>query len=152
MTETARANEQNIAPGDWSEPESYVRVLSALAIGHGALAVARLEQLQSQPTIALPDLAATYFSGMAHFAALDWGGVVTHLRQYVVSGPQDDWHMPWAYLRLGQALEELGRIDEASLAYRGCLTLSEGERLPRQLAFALMSRIAEESDGVSQIA
>jgi tetratricopeptide (TPR) repeat protein len=141
--------EQQAAAEAWSEPEGYVRVLSALANGEGAQAIARLEQLQSQPPVALPELAAMYLSGIAHFAALDWAGVVAHLRQYVVSGPSDDWHMPWAYLRLGQALEELGRLDEASLAYRGCLTLTARERLPRQLAFALMSRIADESPGVS---
>ena len=131
------------------EPVEYVRVLSALASGEGAQAIVRLEQLQAQPPLALPELAATYLTGMAHFAALDWTGVVAHLRQYVVNGSPDDWHMPWAYLRLGQALEELGRLDEASLAYRGCLMLTARERLPRQLAFALMSRIADESPGVS---
>ncbi len=141
--------ERQVPSEAWSEPEGYVRVLSALASGEGAQAIARLEQLQSQPPVALPELAATYLSGMAHFAALDWAGVIARLRQYVVSGPSDDWHMPWAYLRLGQALEELGRLDEASLAYRGCLMLTARERLPRQLAFALMTRIAEESPGVS---
>ena len=141
--------EQPVAAAAQSEPEEYVRVLSALASGEGAQAIARLEQLQAQPPVALPELAATYLSGMAHFAALDWAGVVAHLRQYVINGSPDDWHMPWAYLRLGQALEELGRLDEASLAYRGCLMLTARERLPRQLAFALMSRIADESPGVS---
>ena len=146
---TAAVPEQQGATEAWSEPEGYIRMLSALASGEGAQAVARLEQLQSQPSEALPELAATYLSGMAYFAALDWTGVVAHLRRYVVNGSPDDWHMPWAYLRLGQALEELGRLDEASLAYRGCLMLTARERLPRQLAFALMSRIADESPGVS---
>ena len=72
--------EQQAAAEAWSEPEGYVRVLSALANGEGAQAIARLEQLQSQPPVALPELAATYLSGMAHFAALDWAGVVAHLR------------------------------------------------------------------------
>ena len=149
-TEGAPADqEQPGAAEAWSEPEEYVRVLSALASGEGAQAIARLEQLQARATEALPELAATYLSGMAHFAALDWTGVVAYLRQFVVNGSPDDWHMPWAYLRLGQALEELGRLDEASLAYRGCLMLTARERLPRQLAFALMSRIADESPGVS---
>ena len=143
--------EQPGAAEAWSEPEEYVRVLSALASGDGAQAIARLERLQARPPEALPELAATYLSGMAHFAALDWAGVVAHLRQYVINGAPDDWHMPWAYLRLGQALEELGRLDEASLAYRGCLMLTARERLPRQLAFALMSRIADESPGVSSV-
>ncbi len=145
----AAGQEQQGTAEAQSEPEGYVRVLSALASGEGAQAIARLEQLQSQPPVALPELAATYLSGMAHFAALDWAGVVAHLRRYVINGSPDDWHMPWAYLRLGQALEELGRLDEASLAYRGCLMLTARERLPRQLAFALMARIAEESPGVS---
>ncbi len=147
--ETPAGREQPAAAETWSEPEGYVSVLSALANGEGAQAIARLEQLQAQPPVALPELAATYLSGMAHFAALDWAGVVAHLRRYIIGGPADDWHMPWAYLRLGQALEELGRLDEASLAYRGCLMLTARERLPRQLAFALMSRIADESPGVS---
>ena len=57
--------EQPGAAESWSEPEEYVRVLSALASGEGAQAIARLEQLQAQPPLALPELAATYLSGMA---------------------------------------------------------------------------------------
>ncbi|HJR50316.1 MAG TPA: hypothetical protein VJ794_04370, partial [Gemmatimonadales bacterium] len=48
----------------------------------------------------------------------------------------------WAYLHLGRAYEQGGRIDEASLAYRGCLAVEGGERAARRLAFDLMSRLA----------
>ena len=117
--------------------------MSDLALGEGAAAIGALAQLREDGALGTDD--ATYLLGLAHLAAFDWAGAMEYLRQFIAQHPTDDWRTAWAYLRLGQCYEELGREDEASLAYRGCLALPRREQLPRQLAFALMAQIAERA-------
>jgi hypothetical protein len=84
-----------------------------------------------------------YWTGIARLHALDWAGAVPELRRYLTA-KSTGVRAGWAFLHLGRALEEVGHDDEASLAYRGCLSVSEAERPARRLAFDLMSRIATE--------
>jgi hypothetical protein len=115
-----------------------------MAVGDGALAVAELRALrQATPeTFAGPQSHYWhYWLGLAHMLAFDWPAAATELRAFVVREPAG-WRAGWAYLHLGRAYEQAGRIDEASLAYRGCLAVQGVERPARRLAFDLMSRLA----------
>lgn len=120
----------------------FVLAVAHLAGGDGGAAVPHLEQLRERWPAYLPSPLDAYWLGLAHFSACNWAQATHELRSYVARA--GDWRAAWAYLHLGESLEELGRDEEASLAYRGCLSvpLRSDDQLAQQLAFGLMSRIA----------
>ena len=122
-------------------PPSLEAAIAYLAQGDGALAV---NELRALPADAAPDLDAAqrhYWLGLAYLLAYDWSGAAHELRSYL-GGGEAGWRAGWAYLHLGRAYEQAGRMDEASLAYRGCLSVAGAEKSARKLAFDLMSRLA----------
>jgi hypothetical protein len=148
-----------------ARPPSLAAVIAYLAIGEGGLAVAELRALGAGPAPPLTALEMHYWLGLAHLLAFDWSAAAHELRAYLAQAAQTpqaaqaaqttlpaqpgpaahggaDWRAGWAYLHLGRAYERAGRIDEASLAYRGCLAVEGAERPARRLAFDLMSRLA----------
>ena len=122
-------------------PPSLEAAIAYLALGEGALAV---NELRALPADAAPELDAAqrrYWLGLAHLLAFDWGSAAHELRAYL-SGGESGWRAGWAFLHLGRAYEKAGHTDEASLAYRGCLSVAGAERAARKLSFDLMSRLA----------
>ena len=122
-------------------PPSLEAAIAYLAQGDGALAV---NELRALPADAVPDLDAAqrpYWLGLAHLLAYDWSAAAHELRTYL-GGGEAGWRAGWAFLHLGRAYEQAGRMDEASLAYRGCLSVAGAEKSARKLAFDLMSRLA----------
>jgi hypothetical protein len=114
--------------------------MAFMTSGEGGLAVAELRALGAAPGCPLGRDELHYWLGLAHLLAFDWGGVMSEMRSYLATGA-NDWRAGWAYLHLGRAFERAGHTDEASLAYRGCLTVSDAERATRKLAFDLMTKL-----------
>lgn len=120
---------------------SLAAAVAYLAVGEGALAVAELQALRvAQPSPLGPD-EAHYWLGLAFLLAFDWSAAVRELRAYLAR-EATGWRAGWAFLHLGRAYEQAGHEQEATLAYRGCLSVAEAERPARKLAFELMSRLA----------
>ena len=125
-------------------PPSLAAAIAYLAVGEGALAVAELQALRAQQPAAIGTPAeAHYWLGLAHLLAFDWSRAVSELRAYLAT-EATSWRAGWAYLHLGRAYEQAGHEDEASLAYRGCLSVAGAERPAKKLAFDLMSRLASD--------
>jgi Flp pilus assembly protein TadD len=122
---------------------SFTAVLSYLAAGDGGLAVLELRAMRTADPPALAAADAHYWLGLAYLQAFDWSAATAELRAYLASDAST-WRAGWAYLHLGRAYEQSGRDDEASLAYRGCLSVAGAERPARKFAFDLMSRLAGE--------
>ncbi|HEU5317591.1 MAG TPA: hypothetical protein VFX49_15870 [Chloroflexota bacterium] len=123
-------------------PPSLDAAVAFLAIGDGAQAVGELQAIPtggSDPALT-PEL-RHYWLGLACLLAFAWSDAAHALRTYLSDGASD-WRAGWAYLHLGRAYEQAGRMDEASLAYRGCLAAAGAERAARKLAFDRMSRLA----------
>jgi hypothetical protein len=120
---------------------SFAAVLAHMAEGEGALAVGELHALGAAPDPPLTPLELHYWLGLAHLLAFDWGGAAHELRAYLAQGGEG-WRAGWACLHLGRVCERAGRMDEASLAYRGCLATEGAEPTARKLAFDRMSRLA----------
>ena len=118
-------------------PPSLDAAIAFLALGDGALAVNELRALRGE----LDAAQHHYWLGLAHLLAYDWSAAAHELRAYL-GGGETGWRAGWAFLHLGRAYEQAGRTDEASLAYRGCLSVAGAERAARKLAFDLMSRLA----------
>ena len=116
--------------------------MAFMAIGEGAPAVNELLGLPVEGEAA-PFTAEVrhYWLGLAYLLAYEWGAAAHELRSFL-SGGDTSWRAGWAYLHLGRAYEQAGRMDEASLAYRGCLSVAGAERPAKKLAFDLMSRLA----------
>ena len=121
-------------------PPSLEAAIAFLALGEGALAVNELRALpQSGATVDATE--RRYWLGLAHLLAFDWATAAYELRAFLSAG-HGGWRAGWAFLHLGRAYEKAGHTDEASLAYRGCLSVTEAEKSARKLAFDLMSRLA----------
>ena len=123
-------------------PPSLEAAIAYLALGEGALAA---NELRALPAGATPDLDAAqrhYWLGLALLLAYDWSAAAHELRAYL-GGGETGWRAGWAFLHLGRAYEQAGRTDEASLAYRGCLSVAGAEKSARKLAFDLMARLAD---------
>ncbi|MGI8424136.1 MAG: hypothetical protein ACR2NO_08520 [Chloroflexota bacterium] len=131
------------APAAVPRPPSLDAAVAYLALGEGALAVIELLALTSKgdTTGGFDAAQRHYWLGLAHLLAYDWSAATHELRTYV-GGGEGGWRAGWAFLHLGRAYEQAGRTDEASLAYRGCLSVAGAERSARKLAFDLMSRLA----------
>ena len=124
-------------------PPSLAAACSLLAAGDGGRAVAELQAVRaSQPGTFAP-IEEHYWLGLAYLLAFDWPAAARELRTYIAHDART-WRAGWAYLHLGRAYEQAGRDDEASLAYRGCLSVEGAERPARKLAFDLMSRLVAE--------
>jgi hypothetical protein len=113
-----------------------------MSVGEGGLAVAELRALGDTPNCPLERDELHYWLGLAYLLAFDWGGVTHEMRAYLSSGASD-WRAGWACLHMGRAFERTGHTDEASLAYRGCLSIAGAERAARKLSFDLMTKLAE---------
>ena len=125
-----------------ARPPSLDAAVAYLALGEGSLAVNELHALLAEH--AAPPLdpdVRHYWLGLAYLQAFDWSSAAHELRYFLASGDAG-WRAGWAFLHLGRAYEQAGRMDEASLAYRGCLSVAGAERPARKLAFDLMSRLA----------
>ena len=124
-------------------PPSLQAAIAYLALGEGALAVNELRALPASAPSGpgLDAIERHYWLGLAHLLAFDWTGAAHELRAYLSPG-HGGWRAGWAFLHLGRAYERAGHTDEASLAYRGCLSVAEAEKSARKLAFDLMSRLA----------
>jgi tetratricopeptide (TPR) repeat protein len=120
---------------------SLAAAISLLAAGEGALAVAELQALRTTSPHLLGPGEDHYWLGLAYLLAFDWSAAIHELRAYLAR-EASGWRAGWAYLHLGRAYEQSGLVDEASLAYRGCLGCAGSERAARRLAFDLMSRLA----------
>jgi hypothetical protein len=120
-------------------PPSLDAAVAYLALGEGALAVNELQALGPEAVSGVE--AAHYWLGLARLLAYDWSGAAHELRTYL-GGGEVGWRAGWAFLHLGRAYEQAGHTDEASLAYRGCISVAGAERAARKLAFDLMSRLA----------
>ncbi len=113
-----------------------------MALGEGAPAVAELMSLPvSGPAAPLSAELRHYWLGLAYLLAFEWGAAAHELRSFLAGG-DSSWRAGWAYLHLGRAYQQAGRMDEASLAFRGCLSVADAEKPARQMAFELMSRLA----------
>lgn len=117
---------------------SLAAVFAYLAVGEGAMAVAELHALRAVNGLGETDL--HYYLGIAHLLAFNWSGAATEFRVFIAQ-EGSGWRAGWAYLHLGRAYQQAGRTDEASLAYRGSLSVEGAERASRKLAFDLMSRL-----------
>jgi hypothetical protein len=117
-------------------------VVAHLVFGEGALAVSELQAMPAewQDEPGSPEL-HHYWLGLAYLLAYEWSAAAHELRTFV-SGGVSGWRAGWAYLHLGRAYEQAGKMDEASLAYRGCIGIEGAEKPARKLAFDLMSRLA----------
>ena len=123
-------------------PPSLSAAIAFLALGDGAQAAGELHALHSSSDPAsISSELRHYWLGLASLLAFAWTDAAHELRAYL-SGGASDWRAGWAYLHLGRAYEQAGRMDEASLAYRGCLAAAGAERAARKFAFDRMSRLA----------
>ena len=113
-----------------------------MALGDGALAVGELLALPTEGSTApfTPEL-RHYWLGLAYLLAFEWGAAAHEFRSFLAGG-NSTWRAGWAFLHLGRAYQQAGRMDEASLAFRGCLSVADAERPARKMAFDLMSRLA----------
>jgi hypothetical protein len=112
-----------------------------MTLGEGALAVNELLALAPDAVAEFDAAQRHYWLGLAYLLAYDWSGAAHELRTYL-GGGETGWRAGWAFLHLGRAYEQAGHTDEASLAYRGCISVAGAERAARKLAFDLMSRLA----------
>jgi TolA-binding protein len=133
----------NPLPAPRPSPRPSLRTAVALmAAGDGGRAVAELQSLARVRPGALGTPADVhYWLGLAFILAYDWSQAATELRAYIGEQPSGS-RAGWAYLHLGRVYEQIGRDDEASLAYRGCMGADGAERTARRLAFERMSRVA----------
>jgi TolA-binding protein len=113
-----------------------------MALGDGAPAVGELLALPTEgPNAPFTSELRHYWLGLAHLLAFEWSAAAHEFRSFLAGG-NSTWRAGWAYLHLGRAYQQAGRMDEASLAFRGCLSVADAERPARKMAFDLMSRIA----------
>ena len=117
-------------------PPSLGAAIAYMSTGEGGLAVAELRALSATPNCPLGRDELHYWLGLAYLLAFDWGGVTYEMRAYLSSGASD-WRAGWACLHLGRAFERAGHTDEASLAYRGCLSIADSERARPQARIRL---------------
>jgi TolA-binding protein len=129
-------------PGRPAARPALRTAVALMAAGEGGRAVAELQSLARVRPAAFGTAADVhYWLGLAFVLAYDWSQAATELRTYIGQQPAG-LRAGWAYLHLGRVYEQIGREDEASLAYRGCIGAEGAERSARRLAFDRMSRLA----------
>jgi TolB-like protein/Flp pilus assembly protein TadD len=143
---------------DWDAAESYFRTAIRLDRGYPVAhqwyanyltAMGRFDEAEREMRAAseLDPLSMIAFTaiGWVHFLARDYGRAVDHLR----SATERDPTFELAWLWSGQALEGLGRLEEAEASTRRALELSGGSALTRaELAriVAIGGRVDEADD------
>lgn len=97
----------------------------------------RIEKMKELVARSPQDARARYFLAHELFKLQDWGGAAEHYRAYLdlESGDEGAGHKSY-----GQALERLGRVEEAAEAYRRGITAARAHHhdgLAGEIAFLL---------------
>ena len=97
----------------------------------------RIEKMKELVARSPEDARARYFLAHELFKTQDWSGAAEHYSAYLALAPHDEGA---GHKSLGQALEHLGKVEEAAEAYRRGIAAARQhhhEGLAGEIAFLL---------------
>lgn len=101
------------------------------------MGAARIEKMKELVARSPEDARARYFLAHELLKMQDWSGAAEHYKVYLDLSPEDEGAGHKSY---GQALEQLGRVDDAAEAYRRGIAAARAhhhEGLAGEIAFLL---------------